>query len=76
MYGLPSIMISCHLQYVVVVVIQAKPIAIMPGTGMALEVNVRGLDKVSGYKEELCLIKFYQFQALKILFKTGLDAFE
>lgn len=37
-------MISCHLQYVVVV-IQAKPIAIMPGTGMALEVNVRGLDK-------------------------------
>ena len=76
MYGLPSIMISCHLQYVVVVVIQAKPIAIMPGTGMALEVNVRGLDKVSGYKEELCLIKFYQFQALKILFKTGLNAFE
>lgn len=55
MYGLPSIMISCHLQYVVVV-IQAKPIAMMPGTGMALEVNVRGLDKVSGYKEELCLI--------------------
>ena len=54
MYGLPSIMISCHLQYVVV--IQAKPIAMMPGTGMALEVNVRGLDKVSGYKEELCLI--------------------
>ena len=75
MYGLPSIMISCHLQYVVVV-IQAKPIAIMPGTGMALEVNVRGLDKVRGYKEELCLIKFYQFQALKILFKTGLNAFE
>lgn len=69
-------MISCHLQYVVVVVIQAKPIAIMPRTGMALEVNVRGLDKVSGYKEELCLIKFYQFQALKILFKTGLNAFE
>ena len=76
MYGLPSIMISCHLQYVVVVVIQAKPIAMMPGTGMALEVNVRGLDKVSGYKEELCLIKFYQFQALKILFKTGLNALE
>lgn len=48
----------------------------MPGTGMALEVNVRGLDKVSGYKEELCLIKFYQFQALKILFKTGLNALE
>ena len=25
---------------------QAKPIGIMPGTGMALEVHVRGVDKV------------------------------
>lgn len=31
----------------------------MFGIGMVLEVNVRGFDKVSGYKEEFCFIKFY-----------------